>query len=524
MKRKLSFVLIWILTCSLWISSAPIQAQTQYFIVINGEYIDFDVPPKNVNNRLLVPMSALYEYLGAEIEWDDATRTVTARKAEMIVLLTIGSPYASINGEIVELDAAPEISNGRTLIPIRFASESLNVEVGWDGTTNTVYLTGIIEEIEIVSEPTIVEEISIEDREDYAEFIAGRSIEAIKYKWNLAKPTYEGNPYLTAPSISSPYQTGLLHPDYLEDGLRMANFVRYLSDLPDDLILDDSLNLQAQHGAVLLTAYGKNATASQPKLTHTPTQPADMNDTFYNIGYTSTTTSNIAYYGLFSTATLEYLETSVETSYDWTLASSVRHYMFDRDDINLDHVGHRRWILNPSLNKLGFGYAHILLSDQSWPYKFEAYSAMQVFDKSRQEPVEYDYIPWPNHGYFPVELFRVSENTAKTEKNSDPWSITLNPQKYQQPNASIVSVTLTRKSDNRSWLLNQQDNQKGNDREYFNVSTQNIGVSNSIVFRPNQIESYNPGDEYTVKMTGLRTIQGVNTEIEYTVSFFSLEE
>ncbi len=511
MKQRLSFVLIIILTCSLWFSSAPIQGKTNYFIVINGEYIDFDVPPKNVNGRLLVPMRALYEYLGAEIQWEGSTRTVTAKKADMTVLLTIGSPYVNVNGNIIKMDVAPEISNGRTLIPIRFASESLKVEVDWDGATNTVYLTGI-------------EEIAIEDREDFDDFIAQRSIEAIQYKWSLAKPTFEGNPYLVEPSISAPYQLGQLHPEFVEDGLRMANFVRYLSDLPDDLILDPSLNVQAQHGAVLLAANGKNATSSQPKLTHTPSKPTDMNTTFYNTGYTSTTTSNIAYYGLFSTATLQYLGRSVETSYEWTLASSVRHYMFDRDDNNLDHVGHRRWILNASLKKIGFGYAHILLSDQTWPHKFEAYSSMQVFDKSRQEPVEYDYIPWPNHGYFPVELFRVSENTARTEKNSDPWSITLNPNKYQQPNASIVNVTLTRKSDNRTWLLNQQDNHKGNDREYFNISTENIGIPNSIVFRPNQLDRYDPGDEYTVKITGLRTIRGASTEIEYTVSFFSLVE
>lgn len=45
----------------------------------------------------------------------------------------------NVNGENVKFDTKPFIDeNNRTLIPVRFVTEKLGAQVGWDGDTRTV--------------------------------------------------------------------------------------------------------------------------------------------------------------------------------------------------------------------------------------------------------------------------------------------------------------------------------------------------------------------------------------------------
>lgn len=496
MNKRIYVSVICVLVFSLLFAAMPVYAEEDYKIIINGNYISFDVPPKNVKGRLLVPMRALYEELGALIHWDQETRTVWAKKEDVVVILPIGSLSPTINGEVFELDVPAEIVNGRTLIPIRFAAESLNLEVKWNAATSTAMINELSHDLLISKD---------------IDASTTKTKEQIKFKWKQYAPIFEGNPYVTVPTTQQPHKTGVIQDAFIDDGVKMANFVRYLADLPDDLEVSDDLNRQAQHGAVLLTAHGS--------LSHTPPQPTDMELSFYEKGYKSTSSSNLAYYGYYSTGSLTHFTDQIIPVYEWSLANSVRLYMRDEDDINLVHVGHRRWILNPNLKKVGFGYGHTLSSDDKWKSIFEAFSTMQIFDVSRAEPFDYEYIAWPNRGYFPTEFFKVSESP----KNSDPWSLSLNPKKFQQPRLADITVTLKRVSDQRVWTLNQQDQKMGIDKEYLNISIQNIGVPYCVIFRPNQIEQYNPGDNYEVNVKGLKNLLGQNVEIDYTVSFFSLE-
>ncbi|MDH7577857.1 MAG: WG repeat-containing protein [Bacillota bacterium] len=88
--------------------------------------------------RVLVPMRAIFESLGAEIVWDEATRAVTAIKGGTTVKLTIGARTAYHNETPVALEVPPVIKNGRTLVPLHFVSEALGAGTYWDGKTQTV--------------------------------------------------------------------------------------------------------------------------------------------------------------------------------------------------------------------------------------------------------------------------------------------------------------------------------------------------------------------------------------------------
>ena len=110
-------------------------------IVYNDREVSFEQEPEITNGRTMVPMRALFEMLGATVDYNNETKLITAVKGSKVITLTPGSDKATVNGKEITLDAPPYITKlGRTVVPVRFISESLEVRVGWDGNTKTVYL------------------------------------------------------------------------------------------------------------------------------------------------------------------------------------------------------------------------------------------------------------------------------------------------------------------------------------------------------------------------------------------------
>jgi len=120
--------------------SGGVSATGQITVLVNGAAIAFDQSPVVERGVTLVPMRAIFEVLGAEVEWDSVTQTVIARKDGTTVLLRIGSNLLFINGEIVELDVPARKIGGRTLVPVRAIAESFGAEVGWNQSTRTVMI------------------------------------------------------------------------------------------------------------------------------------------------------------------------------------------------------------------------------------------------------------------------------------------------------------------------------------------------------------------------------------------------
>jgi internalin A len=85
-----------------------------------------------IEGNTMIPMREAFESLGAEIEWEPDTMTVTARKGDRNISLRIGSREAELNGTKQEISAAPVLYEGVTRIPIRVASTALGATVEWD--------------------------------------------------------------------------------------------------------------------------------------------------------------------------------------------------------------------------------------------------------------------------------------------------------------------------------------------------------------------------------------------------------
>jgi phosphate transport system substrate-binding protein len=133
MKRK-SVVFVVLLALSLFVFQVPFaQAAADISVIANGKAVSFDVPPFIENSRVLVPVRAIFEALGASVSWDEATRTVSAIKGDTTISLVIGSNKAYVGESEKTLDVPARIAGGRTFVPVRFVSEALGAEVEWDG-------------------------------------------------------------------------------------------------------------------------------------------------------------------------------------------------------------------------------------------------------------------------------------------------------------------------------------------------------------------------------------------------------
>mgnify|MGYP000852369368 CR=1 FL=1 len=125
---------------ALLITSIPVQAESDIVIQINGQKFESDVAPQVQQGRVLLPMRLIFEALGAQVDWDAGYRTVTAEKGSITISLAIGSSFAKVNGEVKTLDTPAIIEQNRTLVPVRFVAESLGSDVQWDGVTRTVFI------------------------------------------------------------------------------------------------------------------------------------------------------------------------------------------------------------------------------------------------------------------------------------------------------------------------------------------------------------------------------------------------
>lgn len=107
-------------------------------LIINGADRTADAAPVIVDNTTLVPMRMIFETFGATVNWDAATKTITAVKGNTTIVLRIGSKTAKKNNQDLALTVAPQLIDGRTMVPLRFVSESLGARVDWNAATKTV--------------------------------------------------------------------------------------------------------------------------------------------------------------------------------------------------------------------------------------------------------------------------------------------------------------------------------------------------------------------------------------------------
>ena len=138
-KKVVSLFLTLIMVIGMFI--IPVNADSGIKVLLDGKELTFDVPPQLINSRTMVPMRKIFEAMGATVEWNGETQTVTATKDDITVIMQIDNTVIKVNGESISLDVPPQLVDSRTLVPARAVAESLKAKVDWNGETSTVIIS-----------------------------------------------------------------------------------------------------------------------------------------------------------------------------------------------------------------------------------------------------------------------------------------------------------------------------------------------------------------------------------------------
>lgn len=98
---------------------------------VDNEAVIYDAAPVIRNDRTLVPIRIITEALGGKVDWNGATKEVTLSINDKEIKMTIGKT-------LEKYGVAPVIIDGRTFVPVRFVADELGANVAWDDATKTV--------------------------------------------------------------------------------------------------------------------------------------------------------------------------------------------------------------------------------------------------------------------------------------------------------------------------------------------------------------------------------------------------
>lgn len=285
--------------------------------------------------------------------------------------------------------------------------------------------------------------------------VAKRTEEEIReYLKNHPFDLYKSISYAAEPDALADV-IGRLSDKTLQDAINALNMVRFIAGLSEVGLDDEYINL---------TQAASFVNSINDELSHTPSKPSTVSEAVYELGYRGASSSNIA------------------MGYVNPANSIIYGYMNDGNAHNIDRVGHRRWCLNPSMEKTGFG-------------QVGRYSAMYAFDGSFGYTGEYN-VAWPAQK-MPTEYFG----------SDQPWSLSTG----SFLDADSVKVTLTRRSDSKKWNFSSKRSDG-----FFNVENSYYGQPGCVIFRPDGIEDFKSGDSFSV------VIETGEDTISYDVEFFDL--
>ncbi len=122
---------------------------------LDGEPLECEVPPIVFNDYSVVPARDVFEKLGAEVVWNGQREQVIINYKTTKIILYINNKMAYKNGRADLMPIAPKIINGKTMIPVRYVSESIGFDVNFDSKTDTISIqTGKTQSVTPTPTPT----------------------------------------------------------------------------------------------------------------------------------------------------------------------------------------------------------------------------------------------------------------------------------------------------------------------------------------------------------------------------------
>lgn len=110
-------------------------------VIINGIEQSYSQNPILKSGTTLVPLRGIFESLGATVSYNSKQKEITSRKGNIKLNLTLGDKFAIVNNKKISLSQPAQTINGSTMVPLRFIGEALGANVQWDGNTKTITIT-----------------------------------------------------------------------------------------------------------------------------------------------------------------------------------------------------------------------------------------------------------------------------------------------------------------------------------------------------------------------------------------------
>lgn len=125
----------------------PVPMQPPVTVVLNGQPVALNNGVIIRHSQAFVPIRSVFEQLGAKVDWDVNSKTVTISKsgttAADAVTIKIQFPQGTtmVNGKASVFDTAPFNLSATSYLPLRFISESLGAKVEWIKEDNRIAIT-----------------------------------------------------------------------------------------------------------------------------------------------------------------------------------------------------------------------------------------------------------------------------------------------------------------------------------------------------------------------------------------------
>ncbi|MBP2000218.1 hypothetical protein J2Z69_001237 [Paenibacillus shirakamiensis] len=105
--------------------STPVLKVNDYVVAFT-----YPKPPYiDEHQRLMVPLRAVAEILGAKVSYDPARKSASLSRGQSNLNVTIGSSRAFFNEQEKGMDTVPVVSEGAVFVPLRWITESLQLKL-----------------------------------------------------------------------------------------------------------------------------------------------------------------------------------------------------------------------------------------------------------------------------------------------------------------------------------------------------------------------------------------------------------
>ncbi|KOR88845.1 N-acetylmuramoyl-L-alanine amidase family protein [Paenibacillus solani] len=210
--KKLGFVMVLIVFLLAFPKNLEASSSSAN-IYLDGEQLNLSsgVHVANMKGNVMIPIRVVSENLGFKVGWEKASQTVTVENSQKAVRMVVGSQQAEMNGTQVELNLAPVLDGKTTLVPLRFVSEQMGLDVKWDNQMKSVFLSSSVP-------PAAEEVITVPETEEVPDS-------------------------QTPPSVDSSYESALIGLSFSDNRLMIAtegNVQPKVSSItgPDRIVID----------------------------------------------------------------------------------------------------------------------------------------------------------------------------------------------------------------------------------------------------------------------------------------------